>query len=125
MPISHSLPSPFPHEWIQKKNFFRDTSRSIHRKIQRHSCNFSFETLKQQKHTGFPSTNLPLINNSFMAVTQDGTPIFYLLKGALRFPFTKDPIPQVSEALSTLISRYPPPPPKKTDERHKGIFLHF
>jgi hypothetical protein len=59
-----------------------------------------------------------------MAVTQDGVPILYFLKNALRFPFADDPIPQASQALSTLISQYSPPAPKKTDERHKGIFLH-
>jgi hypothetical protein len=94
-------------------------------KIQSHTCDFHLESLKSQRSFTFSSVDLPLVDYSFKATDIKGQPIFYFLKGALRWPFEKDPTSKASEALSQLIDRYPPPPPKTTDERHKGKIIYL
>jgi hypothetical protein len=113
------LTAVYPHEWEQRKDFYKNTCGSLERHIARHKCEITIATLLQQRSQIFSTIGLTTISGSSLIVTDaDGHPLLYFLKSALRWPFSADPTIQGLNALQDFVTAYPPPKPKITDERH-------
>jgi len=108
----------YPHEWKQRKNFYKNTCGSLERRIAQHKCEVTIATLLQQRSQTFSTLGLTTISGSSLIITDaDGHPLLYFLKSALRWPFSADPTIQGLNALQDFVTAYPPPKPKITDER--------
>ena len=100
------LTAVYPHEWEQRKDFYKNTCGSLERHIARHKCEITIATLLQQRSQIFSTIGLTTISGSSLIVTDaDGHPLLYFLKSALRWPFSADPTIQGLNALQDFVPR--------------------
>jgi len=86
------LTAVYPHEWEQRKDFYKNTCGSLERHIARHKCEVTIATLLQQRSQIFSTLGLTTISGSSLIVTDaDGHPLLYFLKSALHWPFSANP----------------------------------